>query len=71
MDEKSTVNDPYFGGYVTRHFVPFTSVPNVQIEINRAEYMDEKIQQLIPSKSESFSKRLNLFFQELSFMTLD
>lgn len=42
-----TQNDPYFGGYVTRHVdANFEYTNNVQIEIKRGIYMDEKNQKL-------------------------
>jgi N-formylglutamate amidohydrolase len=46
---KPTINDPYFGGYVTEYVHHFpTNV--IQIEINRALYMDEEKKQLIEKK---------------------
>lgn len=46
---ESTFNDPYVGGFVTE-FVDQFRTNNIQIEINRAIYMDEKTKQLIPEK---------------------
>lgn len=47
-----TQNDPYFGGHVTRHInaqFPYTN--NIQIEINRALYMNEEKMQLLPNQT--------------------
>ena len=44
-----TQNDPYFGGHVTRHInATFDYTNNIQIEINRALYMDEDKIELSP-----------------------
>lgn len=44
-----TQNDPYFGGYITRHIhATYKNINNIQIEINRKIYMDEKNRQLKP-----------------------
>ncbi len=45
----SSLNDPYIGGYVTE-FVDRFRTNNIQIEINRDIYMDEKTKELIPAK---------------------
>lgn len=45
---KSTLNDPYVGGYVTE-FVDQFRTNNIQIEINRSIYMNEVSRELIPS----------------------
>jgi len=45
----SSLNDPYIGGFVTE-FVDQFRTNNIQIEINRAIYMDEKTKELLPSK---------------------
>ena len=43
MGFKVTRNAPYSGGFTTRHYgVPATRIHVLQIEINRAIYMDEK-----------------------------
>ncbi len=42
-------NDPYIGGFVTE-FVDRFRTNNIQIEINRRIYMDEKTKELIASK---------------------
>jgi N-formylglutamate amidohydrolase len=43
-------NNPYFGGHITRHIHDqFQNKNNIQIEINRALYMDESKKDLIPS----------------------
>jgi N-formylglutamate deformylase len=41
------VNDPYIGGFVTT-FVNRFETENIQIEINRAIYMDEEKKELLP-----------------------
>jgi N-formylglutamate amidohydrolase len=54
-----TQNDPYFGGHVTRHIhATFNRKNNIQIEINRALYMDEIHRNLIPSKSHLLKSQL-------------
>lgn len=54
-----TQNDPYFGGHVTRHVdAKFSYTNNIQIEIKRGIYMDEKKQILDDKKVESL--KLNL-----------
>lgn len=51
LDQKheASLNDPYVGGYVTE-FVDQFRTNNIQIEINRAIYMDEKSKVLVPEK---------------------
>lgn len=44
---ESSLNDPYVGGYVTEYVDQFRT-NNIQIEINRAIYMDESSKELIP-----------------------
>jgi N-formylglutamate deformylase len=46
------INDPYVGGYVTEYVDQFRT-NNIQIEINRSIYMDEKTKLLIPEKVSS------------------
>jgi len=46
---KAAKNDPYFGGYLTQFMAPLPC-NNIQIEINRHIYMDEKNRTLIPEK---------------------
>lgn len=46
---ESSLNDPYVGGYITEYVNQFRT-NNIQIEINRSIYMDEKTKQLIPMK---------------------
>ncbi len=53
----SRVNDPYFGGYITQHFKTFEN-PNIQIEINRSLYMNEKKQEFDASKISVFKDQL-------------
>jgi N-formylglutamate amidohydrolase len=42
----SKINDPYFGGYLTKFFHEHFNVDNIQIEINRKLYMNEDNKQL-------------------------
>ncbi|MFZ4713601.1 MAG: N-formylglutamate amidohydrolase [Bacteriovoracaceae bacterium] len=42
QDHTVSVNDPYFGGYVTQFFHTFPALNALQIEINRKLYMDEQ-----------------------------
>jgi len=46
------INNPYFGGYLTHHINTFESINNIQIEVNRALYMDESKQITLPSFNE-------------------
>ena len=56
-------NDPYFGGFITRHTdALFPDINNIQIEINRANYLDEKSKELIPEKA---NKMKNVLTEEL------
>lgn len=48
-DYKPVLNDPYVGGFITE-FVDRYRTNNIQIEINRDVYMDEKTKELIPEK---------------------
>ena len=45
------INDPYVGGYITE-FVNQFKTNNIQIEINRRIYMDEKTKSLSPESQE-------------------
>jgi len=47
--EKVNINNPYFGGYLTHHINTFSSINNIQIEVNRSLYMDESNQTTLPS----------------------
>lgn len=38
----SKINNPYFGGYLTKYVNENFNINNIQIEINRKLYMDEK-----------------------------
>ncbi len=51
------INDPYFGGYVTKHVNQF-STDNIQIEINRSIYMDEIEKTFISEKVGSLKEAL-------------
>ena len=54
-----TQNDPYFGGYITQHVDrEFSYTNNVQIEIKRGIYMDEKDQKLDSKKVEALKSKL-------------
>jgi N-formylglutamate deformylase len=46
---ESSLNDPYVGGFVTEYVDQFRT-NNIQIEINRAIYMDEAKKVLLPEK---------------------
>lgn len=46
---ESSLNDPYVGGFVTE-FVDHFRTNNIQIEIKREIYMDEKTKMLVPQK---------------------
>lgn len=44
-------NDPYYGGYITRHVDElFPTANNIQIEIKRGNYLNEVSKELIPDK---------------------
>ena len=51
------VNDPYIGGYVTT-FVDRFRTNNIQIEIKRGSYMDEKKKELVANLSEPLKEKL-------------
>jgi N-formylglutamate amidohydrolase len=53
----TAINDPYLGGFVTE-FVDRFRTNNIQIEINRSVYMDEKTKRLIPQKVERLKATL-------------
>lgn len=53
----ASLNDPYVGGYVTE-FVNKFRTNNIQIEINRSLYMDEKTKELTASKALELKKNL-------------
>lgn len=57
------VNDPYIGGHITRWANQFNT-HNIQIEINRALYMDEEKRSLIQEKSSELSNNLTAIFLE-------
>lgn len=44
---EASLNDPYVGGFITEYVDRFRT-NNIQIEINRRIYMDEKTKELIP-----------------------
>ena len=53
----ASLNDPYVGGYVTEYVDQFRT-NNIQIEINRQIYMDEKTKLLIPEKVSALKPQL-------------
>ncbi|MGE3610226.1 MAG: N-formylglutamate amidohydrolase [Bacteriovoracaceae bacterium] len=53
----ASINDPYIGGYVTEYVDRFRT-NNIQIEINRSIYMDEKLKILVPEKVASLRPAL-------------
>ena len=57
------VNDPYVGGYVTEFASPYVE-NNIQIEIKRGLYMDEK-KRCLTHKASLLREQLTLFFLEL------
>lgn len=54
---EASLNDPYIGGFVTEYVDRFRT-NNIQIEINRAIYMDEDKKVLIPEKVASLRPAL-------------
>ncbi len=57
IGHETAVNDPYVGGYVTT-FVDRFRTNNIQIEINRGIYMDEKTKMLVPLKATALKVKL-------------
>jgi N-formylglutamate amidohydrolase len=51
------INDPYIGGYVTT-FVDRFKTNNIQIEIKRACYMNEKTKELVPTLAHPLKQSL-------------
>ncbi len=49
LSHSATLNDPYIGGFVTE-YVDRYRTNNIQIEINRSIYMNEKTKTLVPEK---------------------
>ena len=59
------INTPYSGGYITRHYGrPHKGIHTVQIEINRALYMDEERIAPLPGKAE-LSRDMTLLAQRV------
>jgi N-formylglutamate deformylase len=63
-------NRPYAGGYITEHYgAPAAGLHALQIEINRALYMDEKSHErtagfaIVSGKLGAFTEQLVLFAQ--------
>jgi N-formylglutamate amidohydrolase len=54
---ETTQNDPYVGGFVTEYVDHFRT-NNIQIEIKREIYMDEKTKLLIPNKVATLKPQL-------------
>ena len=52
-------NEPYFGGYVTKFVNAISRTNNIQIEINRATYMDEVAKTMLEEKAARLKKVLN------------
>jgi N-formylglutamate amidohydrolase len=71
FSSKVTQNDPYFGGHVTRHVhANFANKNNIQIEINRAIYMDEEKRCLTDSLVSTLKPNLTQALLE-TFMHFD
>ncbi len=49
LGHESSLNDPYVGGFVTEYVHRFRT-NNIQIEVNRKIYMDEREKKLLPEK---------------------
>jgi N-formylglutamate amidohydrolase len=59
-------NWPYFGGRVTETYGhPEKGQQALQVEINRALYMDEETKQLIPEKAKALSEKLARAIREV------
>jgi len=59
-------NTPYAGGYTTEHYSePNSGIHVIQIEINRALYMDERRVVLLP-KAKKFKTKLQRFIADFS-----
>jgi N-formylglutamate amidohydrolase len=63
IGHETAVNDPYIGGYVTT-FVDRFRTNNIQIEINRGIYMDEKTKLLVMSKAMPLREKLTTVLVE-------
>lgn len=57
-------NWPYFGGRVSEQYgAPKKGQHAVQVELNRALYMDEESKKLLPEKSQALQKKLEIALQ--------
>ncbi len=61
----TTINDPYIGGYITQHFGNF-DLDNIQIEINRALYMNE-VQKSLNADTSKLRNALTEMFLKLIY----
>lgn len=56
---QATINKPYIGGHVTIHVNEhFQNINNIQVEINRKLYMNEKTISLVEEKAQSLKNHL-------------
>lgn len=61
---KVAYNWPYFGGRVSEQYgKPKLGQHAVQVELNRALYMDEDTKKLLPEKSQALQKKLEIALQ--------
>lgn len=63
LNYNATINDPYVGGYITEWVNQFRT-NNIQIEINRAIYMDEVDKVLVTDKSEKIKSQITKIILE-------
>jgi N-formylglutamate amidohydrolase len=62
----SCINDPYSGGYITKHYgKPMEGINVLQIEINRSLYMNEETLELKLNKFNDLSNNLNSIIKSL------
>lgn len=63
---KVAYNWPYLGGRVTQTYgKPSEGQETIQVEINRALYMDEDSKQWIPERAESLSRKLTIAVRQI------
>ena len=65
MNHSVTVNDPYFGGYVTQFTKTLPMVNALQVEINRGIYMDEQKLELKESETQKLKPHLTSYLKEI------
>ncbi len=53
-----TINNPYFGGYLTQYINEICAFDNIQVEINRNKYMDEELFSLKEPEAQDLKKIL-------------